>query len=226
MEDRLMLAPVELAVIDDLANIEAVLEDMRERADPKTLGGDDPAVRQFSRSWSDAFPVERRRQFADRTEPQILGKDFSDEHCFLRHDCEVLGRAQAETPLMPLSKFVGPPLKPDRRPKSLAFRSGDLVPDPFADDLAFKLGEGEQNIEGEPAHARGRVEWFSYPARMTLSAATNSAEISHNTLPVTSPVISACLKTRIFQVRGGRCLILTKYFLGIFKMILWRQKFI
>jgi hypothetical protein len=43
-------------------------------------------------------------------------------------------------------------------PNPFAFRSGDLVSDPLADDFPFELGEGEQDIEGEPAHARGRVE--------------------------------------------------------------------
>jgi hypothetical protein len=58
IEDRHAFTPVDLAMIDDLANMEAVLEDMRERADHEALGGDDLAVRQFPRSWSDAVPVE------------------------------------------------------------------------------------------------------------------------------------------------------------------------
>jgi hypothetical protein len=69
-----------------------------------------------------------------------------DERCFLRHDFELLGRA----PVAEGNRTADP--------NPFAFRSGDLVPDPFANNLAFELGEGEKDIEGEPAHARGRVE--------------------------------------------------------------------
>ena len=45
IEDRRVFAPVDLAAIDDLTNIEAILQNMGERADHEALGGDDPAVR-------------------------------------------------------------------------------------------------------------------------------------------------------------------------------------
>src|SRR5450631_2691701 len=96
-----------------------VFQDMRERADHEAVSGDDPAVRQFPRSWCDTFPVERRRQFADRAEPQIIGKDFSDEGGILWHDFKLLGYA-------PIAKR-----NRTSDPNPFAFRSGDLVPDPF-----------------------------------------------------------------------------------------------
>jgi hypothetical protein len=40
IDDGLMLALVRLPAIDDLADIEAVLEQMSDRADPVSLGGD------------------------------------------------------------------------------------------------------------------------------------------------------------------------------------------
>ena len=43
-------------------------------------------------------------------------------------------------------------------PQALFLRSGDLVADPLARDLAFELGEGEQHVEGQPAHAGGCIE--------------------------------------------------------------------
>jgi hypothetical protein len=55
-----------------------------------------------------------------------------DERCFLRHDREPLGRAAIAEGNRTAD------------PNPFAFRSGDLVPDSFADDLAFELGEGEQ----------------------------------------------------------------------------------
>ena len=46
VEDRLVLAGMDLAAIGDLADIEAVLQEMRERADTIALGGDCSSVRQ------------------------------------------------------------------------------------------------------------------------------------------------------------------------------------
>jgi hypothetical protein len=47
IEDRLMLAAMDLATVDDLTDLEAVPENVGERADHKALGGD------FGkRSWS------------------------------------------------------------------------------------------------------------------------------------------------------------------------------
>ena len=43
-------------------------------------------------------------------------------------------------------------------PDALPLRGGDLVADPLAGDLALELGEGEQHIERQPAHAGGGVE--------------------------------------------------------------------
>ena len=44
-EYRRVFAPVDHATIDDLSNIEAVLQNMRERADHKAFGHNDSAVR-------------------------------------------------------------------------------------------------------------------------------------------------------------------------------------
>src|ERR1700747_324730 len=43
-------------------------------------------------------------------------------------------------------------------PDALPLRGGDLVPDPLASDLALKLGEGEEHIQGQSSHAGRRVE--------------------------------------------------------------------
>ena len=39
-----------------------------------------------------------------------------------------------------------------------ALGGGDLVPDPFPDDLPLELGKGQKDVEGQPAHAGGGVE--------------------------------------------------------------------
>jgi hypothetical protein len=55
-----------------------------------------------------------------------------------------------------------PSLVAERRhpahPHPLLFRGGDLVADPLAGDLALELGEGQQNVEGQPSHRGRRVE--------------------------------------------------------------------
>ena len=43
-------------------------------------------------------------------------------------------------------------------PHALLLRRGDLVADALAGHLPLKLGKGEQDIEGQPPHARGGVE--------------------------------------------------------------------
>ena len=43
-------------------------------------------------------------------------------------------------------------------PEALLLRCGDLVADPLARHFAFKLGKGEQHIEGQATHAVGGIE--------------------------------------------------------------------
>jgi hypothetical protein len=43
-------------------------------------------------------------------------------------------------------------------PHALLLRRCDLVPDAFCRDLPLELGEGQQDIEGEPSHRGGGVE--------------------------------------------------------------------
>lgn len=43
-------------------------------------------------------------------------------------------------------------------PFALAARGGHLVPRSLGDDLPFELGEGEQDVQGQPPHGVGRVE--------------------------------------------------------------------
>src|ERR1022692_475231 len=43
-------------------------------------------------------------------------------------------------------------------PHALLLRSGDLVPNPLSCDFAFELGEGQEDVQGQPPHTRGGVE--------------------------------------------------------------------
>ena len=123
-----MLAFVGFAAIDHLPDIEAVLEHMGERSDHETRGGDLSRWR-ASGPWLYAFPFERRRQFADRTEPQIVPEDFSDEPRLVRNDFELLADAS----------IAERDRSPD--PNPLALRGRDLVAHALADHLALELRE-------------------------------------------------------------------------------------
>ena len=43
-------------------------------------------------------------------------------------------------------------------PFAFAASGGDLVPCPFRDHLSFELGEGQEYVQNQPSHRRGRVE--------------------------------------------------------------------
>ena len=43
-------------------------------------------------------------------------------------------------------------------PHALFLGGGDLVADPFAGDFPLELGEGQEDIQGQPSHAGGGVE--------------------------------------------------------------------
>lgn len=136
-----MLALVDLAAIGDLADIKAIFKHMRERTHHEAIGGDNFAARELPGSWSDAFPVERRRQFANRSKAQVVGEDFSDQLRLLRNDFKLL----VDATITQRNRTADP--------NPLALGGGNLVAYTFADHLPLKLGEGEQNVQGQPSHA-------------------------------------------------------------------------
>jgi hypothetical protein len=62
VDNRLMLSGIDLALIDNLANIEPVLEEMRERPDHKPGSLNRPAVRKSPRLRTHAVGFERGGQ--------------------------------------------------------------------------------------------------------------------------------------------------------------------
>ncbi len=48
--------------------------------------------------------------------------------------------------------------RPAAHPHALLAGGGELVPDALADHLPLELGEGEQDVERQPAHRGGGVE--------------------------------------------------------------------
>src|SRR6266849_4979005 len=88
-----------------------------------------------------AASVEVLDQGAHRAQFEVAPEDDPDHLGLLRHDHELLvDAAVAERNRAP-------------DPDALALGGRDLVAHPFPDHLPFELGEGEQHIEGEPAHA-------------------------------------------------------------------------
>src|SRR5580692_9133147 len=63
-------------------------------------------------------------------------------------------------------------------PDALALGGRDLVAHPFADHLPFELGEGEQHVEGQPAHAARRVERLRHDTKDTPCRSNNSTSLA------------------------------------------------
>src|SRR5262245_10710458 len=127
-----MLSAVNLASIGDLADIEAVLEQMSERAHANADPADAVAVRKTAPLTANAFPIKLLRQCADRAQRQISRKDHlnrlglgRDDHDLLLH-CRIAERDRAADP------------------KALALGGRDLVAHTLPDQLPFKLGKRQQ----------------------------------------------------------------------------------
>src|SRR5829696_8070798 len=71
IEDRLLLATVNVTAVDHLADIEPVLEQMRERPHREGATADGATVRQLPGLAADAAPVEVVRQPTDRAKRKI-----------------------------------------------------------------------------------------------------------------------------------------------------------
>jgi hypothetical protein len=76
--NRRLFAAVDLATVDHLADIEAVLEKMGERPHAKAPPADGPAVRQPPRLAANSPAIEVLRQRADGAKLQITGKDCAN----------------------------------------------------------------------------------------------------------------------------------------------------
>src|SRR6202045_3756529 len=89
-EDRLMLAAMHLASIDDLADVEPVLEQMGKRSDAEADAAPPAAIATAIDLGPDPLPIELREQSAQGAKLQIAGEDGADHLRLLGHDFELL----------------------------------------------------------------------------------------------------------------------------------------
>jgi hypothetical protein len=136
IDDRLVLAGVELALVQDLAPIDAVVHHLVERLLGK--GRPDLVVCPSAVSSRTMSVVERQRVKSLKMRLDQSGLDFIDHQQSVLH--------------------VVPQGQRPAHPHPLGLAGGDLVADALAGDLAFKLREGQQHVEHQPAHRGGGVE--------------------------------------------------------------------
>src|SRR6516162_7668501 len=121
IHNRRLFAAMDLAPVDHLADIEAVLEQIRERPHTKAPPADGPAVRQPPRLAANSPPIEVLRQRADRAKLEVAAKDRSNrrslafDHNDLLIDGRIAERHRAADP------------------KAFALRGSDLVAHPLPD---------------------------------------------------------------------------------------------
>src|SRR5277367_443776 len=124
-----MLARMDFAAIGDLADVEAVLQEMGERADTIAGGGDRAPVRQSSGFRFETVGIERCHKCADRAQTQVALENRADKLRLPRYDLELLVDAA-------IAEWHRTP-----NPDALALGGGDLVAHALANDLSLKLGE-------------------------------------------------------------------------------------
>src|SRR6266478_5869423 len=76
VEDRLMLAGMNFATVGHVADVEAVLEEMRERANAVAPASFRPAAREGAGLRGDVAPTEFLRQGADRNALALRGRNL------------------------------------------------------------------------------------------------------------------------------------------------------
>src|SRR5260370_2376815 len=123
VEDRLMLAGMNFATVGHVADVEAVLEEMRERANAISPAPHRPAACEGADLRGDVAPTEFLRQGADRAAFEIEPEHGADRLGLLGHDDQLLADAG-------IAERDGA-----ADPNALALRGRNLVPAASADAL-------------------------------------------------------------------------------------------
>src|ERR1700758_1125036 len=146
IDDRRVVAGMGLPLMNNLAEIGAVLQHQVERPARKWFAADEAAASARPRLALDAAGVEFLLQKPDRAEFGIAAE-------YRAHDFRLAVDDEEFAVLYPIPKR-----RHATHPHPLPFRGGDLVPDALADDLALELRKGQQNVQGQASHRGRRVE--------------------------------------------------------------------
>src|SRR5260370_40774931 len=129
IHNRRLFAAMDLAPVDHLADIEAVLEQMGERPHAEAAPADGPAGRAPPRLAANSPPIEVLRQRADGAKLEITGKDCANRRSLgWDHEDLLVHRRIAERHRA-------------ADPNACARAGSDLVAHPLPDQLAFELGK-------------------------------------------------------------------------------------
>src|SRR6516162_1843384 len=129
IHNRRLFAAMDLAPVDHLADIEAVLEQMGERPHAKAPPADGPAVRQPPRLAANSPAIEILRQRADGAKFEIARKDRANRRSLGWYHKDLLVHRR-------IAEWHG-----TSHPNAFALRGSDLVAHSLPDQLAFELGK-------------------------------------------------------------------------------------
>ena len=140
VDDRLVLARVALALVHGLAEVGAVAQDLVQRALVERPALAEGAGLRGPGLGAVALSVQLSDQQEGRAEVEEAAEDQADQLG--------LGRVHHQ--------LAVPDVIAERRvaahEDALAAAGGELVPDPFARELALELRERQQDVQRQPAH--------------------------------------------------------------------------
>ena len=149
VDDRRVKAIVNLVLVHDQPEIDAVAQQLEQRAATEGLAADGPAGARRSLLGANTARVEPALQRMHRAQLEIGVEDRANRSGFGLVDDE---RTRALGGEVVAERHVA------THPHALRLGGGDLVADALAGDLALELCEGQQHVERQPAHAGGGVE--------------------------------------------------------------------
>ena len=141
-----MLTGIARVLMDDLAPVEAVAEQIIQRPTVERMTARDVAIVPHAPLAGHAVGEEPAAQGPHRTKLAVPPEDRPHGLGFARVDDQPPG-----LDVVAQGRLAA-------HPQAFLLRRGDLVPDALARELALELGEGEQDMEGEPSHRGGGVE--------------------------------------------------------------------
>src|SRR6266851_3310266 len=138
------------AFVAHLADVDGVAEQCVERTAREGLLTRAGPTTRYAPLGAETIAVKLRLEQAHATQRAVALEDLSDCGGFGFDNCK-----------LPVAHRVAE-RDQTAHPHPLAFRGRDLVADALAGDLAFELGEREQDVEGQASHRSRGVELLRY----------------------------------------------------------------